>query len=88
MYRGWAVVEQGRAERKGLPRYTGLDALRATGQSSNGRTILPCWLRRMASGGGSKGRPLVEALAQVEQNGERWYEAELYRLKGAAAQIT
>ena len=25
---------------------------------------------------------LVEALAQVEQTGERWYEAELYRLKG------
>lgn len=25
---------------------------------------------------------LVDALAQVEQTGERWYEAELYRLKG------
>ena len=25
---------------------------------------------------------LVEALAQVEKTGERWYEAELYRLKG------
>jgi predicted ATPase len=25
---------------------------------------------------------LVEALAQVEQTGERWYEAELYRLRG------
>jgi predicted ATPase len=25
---------------------------------------------------------LVEAFAQVEQTGERWYEAELYRIKG------
>ena len=25
---------------------------------------------------------LAEALAVVDKNGERWYEAELYRLKG------
>ena len=49
-----------------------------------GRISLPYWPRRM----GKRDRPkkglrvLAEALAFVDKTGERFYEAELYRLKG------
>ncbi len=62
----------------------GLDAQRATG-AEVGR---PCLLALLAEAYGKVGQAeegfavLAEALAIVHKNGERWYEAELYRLKG------
>ena len=48
----------------------------------------PCFLALLAEGHGTIGEPgagltvLTEALALVDTTGERWYEPELYRLKG------
>ena len=48
----------------------------------------PHWLALLADVYGQRGQTqegiatVAEALAQVEKTGERWYEAELYRLKG------
>jgi predicted ATPase len=48
----------------------------------------PYWLALLAKSHGTLGQPeagltvLTEALALVDTTGERWYEPELYRLKG------
>ena len=60
----------------------GLDAFRGTGAELD----RPYYLALLAEAYG-KGRlrgaaPLAEALAMVHSNGERCWEAELYRLKG------
>ena len=88
---GWALVEraaqsgareQGEAGlvqlREGLAAYGAIEAelcvplfLAAVGPG--------LWARRP---GGRGAEVLAEALAVVEKNEERWYEAELYRLKG------
>ena len=62
----------------------GLTAYRATG----GEAHLPKFLSLLAEVYGKVGQAeegltvLAEALAMVNKNGERFYEAELYRLKG------
>src|SRR5262249_36591911 len=84
MYRGWALVEQGQGKEEIAQIHQGLTAYRATG-AEMGR---PYFLALLAEAYGKVGEAeqglaaLVEALAQVEQTGERWYEAELCRLKG------
>src|SRR5262249_21216336 len=84
MYRGWAVVEQGQGKEGIAQIHRGLTAYRATG-AEMGR---PYFLALLAEAYGKVGEAeqglaaLVDALAQVEQTGERWCEAELYRLKG------
>src|SRR5215813_9954975 len=63
----------------------GLRAFRATGTE----LLRPYWLALLAEAHGTIGYPeagltvLTEALALVDTTGERWCEAELYRLKGA-----
>jgi predicted ATPase len=63
----------------------GLAALRALGQKSN---LSPCFTQ-LAEAYGAVGQTeaglaaLAEAMAHVDQTGERYYEAEIYRLKGA-----
>ena len=49
-----------------------------------GHIILSCWLRHMGKPGKAEEglRALAEALTVVDKSGERFYEAELYRLKG------
>src|SRR5439155_210727 len=48
----------------------------------------PYWLMRLAEAHGIMGQPeagltvLTEALTLVDTTGERWYQSELYRLKG------
>jgi predicted ATPase len=81
--RGWALATQGQEE--GLTQMRqGLAAYRATG-SENGLTV---FLALLAEEYGRAGQPeegltvLGEAFAQVDKTEERWYEAELYRLKG------
>jgi predicted ATPase len=62
----------------------GLDAYRATGA----RLFVPYFIGLLASAQESAGasadgrRMLAEALDAGRASGERWFEAELYRLKG------
>ena len=83
--RGWALAQQGQAQ-AGIAQLTqGLRAFRATGAE----TLRPYFLALLAEAHGTLGEPeagltvLTEALALVDTTGERWYEPELYRLKGA-----
>jgi predicted ATPase len=84
MYRGWALTQQGQEE-EGIARIRqGLAASRATGAGVG----QPYWLALLAEAYGKarqveEGLPLLaEALAVVDKTGERFYEAELHRLKG------
>jgi TOMM system kinase/cyclase fusion protein len=82
--RGWALVHQGQAQ-AGIDQINqGLRGLRATG-AELGRSY---WLALLAEAYGILGKPetglavLGEALTLADATGERWYESELYRLKG------
>ena len=82
--RGWALAEQGQAEEGIAQIRQGLAAYQATGAECT----RPYYLALLAEAYGKVGQAeegltvLAEALAIVDKNGERWYEAELYRLKG------
>jgi predicted ATPase len=81
---GWAVAEQEGGEEGITQIRQGLAALRALGAEINRPTLL-AWLAEAYQRAGrvEEGlRTLDEALEVVRQNEERWYEAELYRLKG------
>jgi class 3 adenylate cyclase/predicted ATPase len=81
---GWALAEQGQVEEGIAQMRQGLSDRRATG-AELGR---PYYLAQLAEASGKGGwaeeglRVLAEVLAVVNQQGERWGEAELYRLKG------
>ena len=81
---GWVLSERGRGE-EGVARIQqGLAAWEGTGAD----LVRPYYLSLLAEAYGKVGKveeglPLLgEALAAVGRNGERWWEAELYRLKG------
>jgi predicted ATPase len=83
--RGWALVQQGQAQ-EGIAQITqGLTAWHVTGAV----TLQPCFLALLAEAHGILGEPeaglttLAEALTLADTTGERWYESEIYRLKGA-----
>jgi class 3 adenylate cyclase/predicted ATPase len=83
---GWALAQQAGQSQEGIAQIEqGLRALRATGAEG----LLPYLLALLAEAHGTLGQPeagltvLTEALALVDTTGERWYEPELYRLKGA-----
>jgi predicted ATPase len=82
--RGWVLAEQEKVEEGITQMRQGLAACRATG-TELGR---PRFLAMLAEAYGKVGQAeeglsvLAEALAAVDKTGERWYEAELYRLKG------
>jgi class 3 adenylate cyclase/predicted ATPase len=83
--RGWTLAQRGQAQ-EGIEQITqGLRAFRATGAE----LARPCFLALLAEAYGTVGEPetgltvLMEALKFAETTGERWYEPELYRLKGA-----
>ena len=83
-YQGWALVEQGQ-EQEGIALIRqGLAALQAAGQELQ----RPRYLALLVEAYGTVGQVeeglsvLAEALAMVDKNGEREWEAELYRLKG------
>jgi predicted ATPase len=85
MLRGWALAQQGQAQ-EGIEQITqGLMDYHATGA----RMPRPYWLALLAEAHGIQGEPeeglalLPEALTLVDTTGERWYQSELYRLKGA-----
>jgi class 3 adenylate cyclase/DNA-binding winged helix-turn-helix (wHTH) protein/predicted ATPase len=83
-YRGWALTTQGQGD-EGM-------ALMQRGQTLwrdiGGELARPWFLALLAEGYGHTGQTqaglavLEEALQVVEQNGERHYESELYRLQG------
>ena len=81
---GWTVMEQGREQEAIVQLREGVAALDETGTS----LVRPHFLGLLAQGL-AKVRQYEEALSLVEEatamvssNGERYYEAELYRLKG------
>ncbi len=83
--RGWALAHQGQTE-EGIAQITqGMMDYRATGAALG----QPHYLALLAEAYGTMEQPeagltaLAEALTLVDTTGERWYDAELYRLKGA-----
>jgi class 3 adenylate cyclase/predicted ATPase len=81
---GWALAEQGQIE-EGITRIRrGLAIYQATGSE----VWRPYYLALLAEVYGNLGRleegltVLAEALTAVDKTGQRFYEAELYRLKG------
>jgi predicted ATPase len=84
LLRGWALAHQGYVQ-EGIEQITqGLTAWRATGAE----IARPYFLALLAEAHGIMRQPeaglttLAEALALVDKTEERWYESELYRLKG------
>ena len=82
--RGWALAQQGR-DAEGLAQMRqGLAACQASGAE----LALPLFLGLLAEGHGHNGQAaegltiLAEAWAVTQRTGERWCEAELYRLQG------
>ena len=84
MLHGWVLAQREQAK-EGIEQINqGLIAYRATG-AEQGRSY---FLALLAEAYGTMEQPeegltvLVEALTLVDTTGERWYEPELYRLKG------
>ena len=83
--RGWTLAQQGQAQAGIEQIHQGLRAFRATGAE----TFRPYFLALLAEAHGTIEEPeaglavLAEALTHADTTGERWYEAELHRLKGA-----
>jgi predicted ATPase len=81
---GWAIAQQGHATEGIDMQRRGLDAVRNTGVGF----IVPYFLCLLAETYGKAGEAgaglavLTEALALIEENEERFWEAELYRLRG------
>ena len=84
MLRGWALAEQGQEEEGIVQMHQGFTAWRAMGTRVAASYFLALPVeayRRM--GQVEKGqKALTEALTLVDNTGEHFYEAELYRLKG------
>jgi class 3 adenylate cyclase/predicted ATPase len=84
MWGGWVLAELGQAD-EGVPRLTeGLIAFEATAI----RVCRPYWLALLAEAHDKLGHPtaglraLTEAIDTSQSTGERWWEAEICRLKG------
>ena len=81
---GWALAHQGQAKEGIEQMHQGLRAFRATAVESNRSYFLAL----LAEAYRTTGEPeagltaLAEALVHVEHTGERYYEAEIHRLKG------
>jgi predicted ATPase len=81
---GWALAVQGQGEEGLAQLCQGLAALKAMGSALDG----PRFLLLLAEAYGEVGQieegltALTEGLATAHHTGERWWEAELYRLKG------
>ena len=84
LIRAWALAQQGQAQEGIEQIHLGLTTYRATGAE----LYRPSWLALLAEAQGTIGEPevglvvLTEALTLVDTTGARWYEPELYRLKG------
>jgi len=82
--RGWALAVQGQPEEGVAHMRQGVDGFRATGA----QVAQPQWLAMLAEGYRANGQAehglcvLEKALSLTDRHGERWWEAELHRLKG------
>jgi adenylate cyclase len=82
--RGWVLAEEGQGEEGISQMRQGITAWQATGAE----LWQSCFLTLLADAYGKVGQPeegltvLTEVSAKVNKTGERWYEAELYRIKG------
>jgi predicted ATPase len=82
--RGWAAAMQGQAKEGMAQVRQGIAAWRATGAA----LLVPYFCTMLADVSDHLGHPedglqaLVEAYALVEQQEERWWEAEIHRLRG------
>jgi predicted ATPase len=82
--RGWALAMQGQGEAGMTQIHQGITAWRATGAALN----VPYLYTMLAEVSAHLGHPedglqaLTEAHTLVEQQEERWWEAEVYRLRG------
>jgi predicted ATPase len=82
--RGWALAHQGQAQEGIAQIDQSLRAFRATGAA----VCLSYYLALLAEAHSARGEPvagltvLAEALTVLDKTGERWYEAEIHRLKG------
>ena len=80
----WALAAQGRSEEGLAQLHQGLRTFRATGAQLQ----QPSWLALLAEAYGWAGQAaqgleaVAEALAIMDTTGERYYAAEVYRLKG------
>lgn len=85
--RGWALAEQGQIEEGRQQMRDGIGAWRAIGIQTFGQPYV-----MLAEVLGKAGEPdeglrcIIDALSEVRQSGERWWEAELYRVKGELLQ--
>ncbi len=84
VHKGWTEAEQGQGEEAIVQIRKGLVAYQATGAELGRRYYLAMLAEAYGKGGQAEEglTVLVEALATVDKAGERFYEAELYRLKG------
>lgn len=84
VYRGWALAECEQMEEGLAQLHAGLEAIRATGAA----LALPYYLALLAEVHGKVGqvkealRVLQDALTLAQANDDRFYEAEVWRLKG------
>jgi len=81
---GWVLVKQGKADEGIAQTSRGMEAYRATGAELLRPYLIGLFAEALAEGGSTE-RGLVllaEALGTVEETGERFYEAELYRQRG------
>jgi predicted ATPase len=82
--RGWALAMQGQGEAGLAQVHQGITARRAIGAALN----IPYFCTMLAEVSAHLGHPedglqaLAEAHTLVEQHDERWWEAEIYRLRG------
>ena len=83
--KGWALADQGECEEGMAEIHQGLKTLRDTGAKRS----LPYYLSLLAEVYGMKGqaeeglRIISDAFVEAQNIAEHWWEAELYRLKGA-----
>jgi predicted ATPase/class 3 adenylate cyclase len=82
--RGWTLAESGQGEEGIAQIHQGLAAYQATGATRD----RPYYLALLAEASAKVGQTttgleaLAEALAMLDKSGARWWEAELYRLRG------
>ncbi|MBI2360624.1 MAG: AAA family ATPase [Deltaproteobacteria bacterium] len=84
MLRGWALTERGKGKKGIAQMRQGLDAFAATGAELTRSYFLVLLAEAYGKAGGTEQglTLLAEARDFVDKHGERFYEAEIYRLKG------
>src|SRR5712692_3712217 len=82
--RGWALAEQSQVDEGIAQMHEGLAVMHTTGTELHRSNFLAVLAEAYGKARQTEEglNALAEALAMVDKNGERYYEAEIYRLKG------